>query len=274
MNQLFQKKVVYYTDELQDDFAITRNITKPKEPTGGRFYESSSFVKKPIVWLLYRAVATPVCWIYSRVFHGVRVKNRSVILKLRGGCFLYGNHTQNVIDAFLPTIAAFPKRCDVITARDAVSLPVIKHVVPALGGVPLPETYRDVHSFMESIRRRLKKGHAIAIYPEAHIWPYYNKIRPFSEAAFTYPCRFGVPAVPFTVTYRKRKILSFLPPVVTVVIGEPVLPDASLGKKEAMKQMRDAVYEQMCRAAEESYAHIEYVKRDMDANPIYEKNVE
>ncbi|MCI8590533.1 MAG: 1-acyl-sn-glycerol-3-phosphate acyltransferase [Clostridiales bacterium] len=253
---------------------MTRNITKPKGITGAQFYEPSSLVKRPVAWLLYRAVATPIGWIYSRVFHGVRVKNRSVILKLRGGCFLYGNHTQNVIDAFLPTIAAFPKRCDVITARDAVSLPVIKHVVPALGGVPLPETYKDVRSFMDSIRRRLKRGHAIAIYPEAHIWPYYNKIRPFSEAAFTYPYRFGVPAVPFTVTYHKRKILSFLPPVVTVVIGEPVFPNAALGKKEAMKQMRDEVYEQMCAAAEDSYAHIQYVKKEMDAEPVYEKNYE
>ena len=272
MNDLFQKRVVYYTDELEDDFAITRNITKPKERTGDHFYESSSFVKRPVAWLLYRAVATPIGWIYSRVFYGVRVKNRSVILKLRGGCFLYGNHTQNVIDAFLPTIAAFPKRCDVITARDAVSLPVIKHVVPALGGVPLPESYQDVRSFLESIRRRLGKGHAIAIYPEAHIWPYYNKIRPFSEAAFSYPCRFGVPAVPFTVTYRKRKILSFLPPVVNVIIGEPVYPDPALNKKEAMKQMRDAVYEQMCMAAQESYEHIQYIKKELDTEPVYEKN--
>lgn len=262
MNTKNNKKVIYYSDELQDDFAITKNITKPKKGQTKTRYNASSW--GPVSWVLYRAVATPIGWIYSRFFYGVHVKNRSVILRLKGGCFLYGNHTQNVIDAFLPTIAAFPKRCDVITARDAVSLPVIRHVVPALGGVPLPDTYEDARSFMRSIGRRLGRGRAIAIYPEAHIWPYYNKIRPFSEAAFGYPCRFGVPAVPFTVTYQKRKILSSLPPVVTVIIGAPVYPDPALPRKEARKKIRDEVYHQMCDAAQNSYEHIQYIKREGD----------
>ena len=43
----------------------------------------------------------------------------------------------------------------------------------------------------------------ILIYPEAHIWPYYTKIRPFPSTSFRYPIKFNVPSFSITTTYQK-----------------------------------------------------------------------
>ena len=257
-----RKKTIYYKDELNDDFALTRDLISAKKIGEDYQYEHNFLLWKMGSWFIYRAIATPVVWVYCKAVYGLRVKNRKAILRLRGGCFLYGNHTQSVIDAFLPTVAAFPKRCDIITAEDAVSVPVIRHVVPMLGGLPLPDTLVGMKNFQAVLQKRTEKGRVEAVYPEAHVWPYYNKIRPFGDCAFSYPCKYGRPAVPFTVTYRKRKILRRLPPAVTVVIGEPVYPDETLSMRRAREKMRDQVYEQMCRAAKNSYEYIRYVKTE------------
>ena len=99
------------------------------------------------------------------------------------------------------------------------------------------------------------------IYPEAHIWPYYNGIRPFPDTAFAYPVREQVPAVGVVVVYRQRKLLRFLPPCITVVVGEPVYPDASLPPRSARRALHQEVYTFMCDTVtrRHSYAHIEYL---------------
>ncbi len=256
-----EKKTVYYTDELGDDFALTRDAIKARRPEGGFRYEHHFLLWRAGAWMLYRVVATPIVWAYCKAVYGLRIQGRRKILTVRGGCFLYGNHTQNIIDAFLPTMAAFPKRCNIITAPDAVSIPVIRHITPMLGAIPLPDSFEEIRAFQKTIKKSAEKGRALAVYPEAHIWPYYNKIRPFSDESFVYPCKYGVPAVPFTVTYRSRRILRKLPPAVTLVIGDPVYADRELSAREARRKMRDEVYEQMCRASEDSYEYIRYVKR-------------
>ena len=99
------------------------------------------------------------------------------------------------------------------------------------------------------------------IYPEAHIWPYYNGIRPFPDTAFAYPVREQVPAVGVVVVYRQRKLLRFLPPCITVVVSDPFYPDSALPPRSARRALHQKVYTFMCDTAarRHSYAHIEYL---------------
>lgn len=99
------------------------------------------------------------------------------------------------------------------------------------------------------------------IYPEAHIWPYYTKIRPFVDTSFHYPIKYGVPAFCFTNTYQKRKG-SQKPNMVTYIDG-PFFPDASLPVREQKKELRDRIYQTMCERAKNSNAvTIQYIKKD------------
>ncbi len=74
-------------------------------------------------------------------------------------------------------------------------------------------------------------------------------------------CASRLPAVGVVVVYRQRKLLRFLPPCITVVVGEPVYPDASLPPRSARRALHQEVYTFMCDtvARRHSYAHIEYL---------------
>ncbi|MDD4125269.1 MAG: hypothetical protein PHW77_06070, partial [Eubacteriales bacterium] len=114
----------------------------------------------------------------------------------------------------------------------------------------------------KALRHYINKKQTLMIYPEAHIWPLYNRIRPFTEESFSYPIRLGVPAVAVTVVYRRRKLFKKLPPLVTVFVSDPIYPpEGSPGA--ARKELRDKVYDFMCETVkrEKSCEYIKYLKR-------------
>ena len=66
----------------------------------------------------------------------------------------------------------------------------------------------------------------LAIFPEAHIWPFYTGIRPFSATSFRYPEKLNAPVVAMVTTYRKaaRSVSLFRRPGMTVTLSEPFYP--------------------------------------------------
>ena len=255
------RKTIYYHDPLHDDFAPTNGHIRPK-PIGADFpYEHPSPVWQALAFVVYRLIMTPFLFLYCKLVFGLRIENRKVLRELPGGYFLYGNHTNTLADAFIPTLLAFPRRANIVTAADTVSIPGVRNIVQMLGAVPLADTIDGTRQFLAALHRRIERRQAIMIYPEAHIWPYYNGIRPFPDTAFAYPVREQVPAVGVVVVYRQRKLLRFLPPCITVVVGEPVYPDASLPPRSARRALHQEVYTFMCDTVtrRHSYAHIEYL---------------
>ena len=81
------------------------------------------------------------------------------------------------------------------------------------------------------------------IYPEAHIWPFYTKIRPFTESSFRYPIQNKCPVMCFTNTYQKRK-LGKKAKIVTYIDG-PFYADSSLKGKAQKVELRNRVYDAM-----------------------------
>lgn len=203
------RKTVYYHDPLHDDFAPTNGRIRPK-PIGADFpYEHPSPVWQALAFVVYRLVMTPFLFLYCKLVFGLRIENRKALRDLPGGCFLYGNHTNTLADAFIPTLLAFPRRASIVTAADTVSIPCLRNIVQMLGAVPLADTIDGTRQFLAALHRRLERRQAIMIYPEAHIWPYYNGIRPFPDTAFAYPVREQVPAVGVVVVYRQRSCCGF-----------------------------------------------------------------
>lgn len=252
-------KIIYYEDELNDDFAATRDAVKVKALDDGFEYERGAFWKAA-AFVLHRIVAPPIVFGYCAL-RGIKVKNRKALRNISGGVFIYGNHTQNFVDALLPIFVSFHRRGYVIVNDGAVEIPFLKNLVQMLGAIPLPSSFSSMRMFTKCLSHRIEEGNAVVIYPEAHIWPYYNKIRPFCDNSFTYPIKYGAPALPFTVFYKKSNA-PFFRPKITVYIGEPVYPDKSLPVAQARKAMRDAVYDQMCRMCEGSFEYIKYRKKD------------
>jgi len=111
-------------------------------------------------------------------------------------------------------------------------------------------------NFSAAIEERIKQGSAIFIYPEAHIWPYYTKIRPFSDASFSYPIKYKTPTFCFTNTYQKKGKRAH-PQIVTYIDG-PFYPDSTLPMRKQRKLLRTEVYMTMCERAKSS--NVEWIK--------------
>lgn len=256
------QRVIYYSDELSDDFAGTDINTRKID--GDYEYVPSSPLWRTAAFVVYRILATPLVWLLCKLVCGLKIKNRKAIRKLRGkGFFMYGNHTHGMADAFTPTLISFPHRAHIIVNPDAVSIRGLGTVVAMLGAMPLPSTLSGMKKFRKAIDHRYAQERSIAIYPEAHIWPYYTGIRNFSASSFEYPVRLDAPCVAYAATYRKRRILKKLPPLMTVTVSEPFYPDRSLSDREAKQKLRDEIYtflrDTVC--SEDNYEYIRYVKK-------------
>lgn len=257
------RKTIYYSDGQNDDFA-----SAALDPT--HIPEDYPFAPTGAAWrvaefLAYRVIATPIVWLIAKIGFGLKIKNKRALKKLGGtGYYLYGNHTQNMMDAYTPTLVAFPRRTHIVVGSQAVSKAALGMAVRLLGGIPIPDGVKGMRRFLSAISLRIKEKRVVTIYPEAHIWPWYTGIRPFPDVSFTYPIKDGVPAVAFVTTYRKRRLFPGFPPKLTVTVSEPFCPDNSLCASDAKKKLRDEVYEFMCREASkpDNYAYYEYVKKE------------
>ena len=251
-----KERVVWYRDELADDFAGTHIRTKPLRPEyryvhTGPLWRAASF-------FLYRLVALPLIWLFVKLAYGQRFRNRRVLRAVRGsGAYVYANHTNACLDAFAPNLLDWRRRCYIVVGPDAMSIPGLNDLIEMLGGIPLGSSLRQKDEMRRCVETRVREKALVAIYPEAHIWPWYTGIRPYSAASFAYPARDGAPVYAMTNCYEKRPLCR-RPRVVTWLDG-PFFPDLALPLAERRDALRSACLAAM-RSRAQKYSTCEYVK--------------
>lgn len=254
-----ETKVIYYTNELEDEFSSAKITPK----TIGDDYDYLGGVKRRIGRaVFYYGLIKPFGCLFTKLKYGHRLKNRAVLKETKGkGYFLYGNHTNAGADPFIPQMVDVNNNVYVIVHPNNVSMPVLGKITPALGALPLPDTLKAAKNFNNAIKKVVDKGACLLIYPEAHIWPYYTGIRPFKSASFGYPLKLDAPVFCFTNTYQKRRFFK-TPRMVTYIDG-PFYADKSLSTAESKEKLRNEVYEAMCRRSKENNVEmIKYVKAE------------
>lgn len=245
-----------YSDALRDDFGgmhIRRRRIDAQFP-----FARTSTAWRIISGAVYYGLAAPLGFLVDKVWFGVRFENRKALRTLSDGCFLYGNHTQFFSDAVSPGLLAFPKRNYIVAGAETASIRGIGTLVQMLGALILPTELSAMRAFRAAMALRCAQKSVITIYPEAHIWPYYTKIRPFSSSSFAYPVQFDKPVVAMVTTTRKR-LLPFLPPALTVTLSDPMYRDPALSDRAARDDLRARTYAFMCRVAAEKN-QVEYVR--------------
>ena len=261
-------KTIYYSDELNDDFASTQNIkTQPLPP-------NYKWVHKGILWkffsgVLYYLIVYPLVVITNHIYFGLKIKNKGVIRKLHSGCFLYSNHTQHLDPFISAQVSGWGHRTYFLAGPDAFSITGLRHLIAMLGAMPVGYDLDSMKKMAYAVHDRYKQKACITIYPEAHIWPYYNDIRNFKNASFAYPVGLDAPVVAMVATYRKRRGITrlfFRHPCITVYCSNPMYSDPTLSRKAAKKELRDRVYQWMKKTAEEHnhYEFIHYEKKMPD----------
>ena len=262
------KKTYYYHDEKNDDFAST-NINRVVLPSTYKYIDNSLPYKCGET--IIRTIAFPIIFIMLKSGYLIRYKNKKVLKEAKGkGYFIYGNHTNYLLDAYNPSIISFPKKAHIIVNADAVSITGLKTIVKMLGAVPLPSSFSGMKNYRESINTLIDKKRIVAIYPEAHIWPYYTDIRNFGTESFHYPVESNVPCYTFTSIYKKRYLPLIKRPKVVTYIDGPFYSDSSLDKRERIKKLRDDIYWQMKKRVDENpkynYCDYIYVNSDEETN--------
>ncbi len=247
---------IEFSDEHDDDFGATSRHVNERSIDDSYSYEHGFFWRLLSAFLYFIVVPMPallLMWL-----HGLRFRNRAAIRRA-GGCYIYGNHT-HWMDVFVPYLLAFPRRAYIVTGPVAVSVPLVRHLVPMLGGIPLNSSPRGKARFRAALDAAVRKGCPVAIFPEQHEWPWYNGIRDFSPYSFTYPVRTSTPVVGYVLTYRRRRLFSRRPPQMTVTVGQLIPPEAWAGAEDPKQAVRDRVHAFMCDTVEEqgSYAWVDY----------------
>ena len=240
-----KRKVIYYRDLLHDEFSTA--VIRAKKIDDSYVYDHKGPLWAIHRFFWYRAVATPLAYLYVKLSLRQKTVGREKWKPYgKTGFYIYGNHTQQVGDPLTPNVFLFPKNVSFIVHPNNVSMPVLGRINPVLGAVPLPDTMGAYRRFLACVRDRIRRGHAVVIYPEAHIWPYYTKIRPFPDDSFTYPAKGNTPVFSFVNTYQRGKGRRVR--MITYIDG-PFLPDASLSLAARKKDLRDRVYKAMCERA-------------------------
>ena len=255
-------KVLYYSDPLNDDFSKVK-FEGRKLPDNYTYITKNPF-RRAFDWILYHVFAMPFGWIYTSILWNQKIVNKKALKPYKkAGYFLYGNHTRMGGDAFTPGLISNPAKAFIITNNDSASNCVVEFFTKSLGALPLPSSFKGFKSFHKSIKERVENGKPVCIYPEAHIWPYYTKIRPFKDASFHYPAELNKPVFTFTTTYQKRRFIKT--PKVIVYIDGPFFPDINKRLKENQKELRDKCYNAMVeRSKNSNYEYIKYVYKQKE----------
>ena len=255
-----KRRVIYYGDELHDEFSEAK--IEPRLIDGSYEYCRDSLFRRFTAFFWYRIIATPVAFCWLKIAYRHKIFGREKLKPFRKtGIFLYGNHTHAIANTCIPSMVGFPRRTYIICSAANVSIPHIGLAAASMGALPLPGCKEAYKNFRAAINRRIAEKAAVAIYPEAHIWPYYTGIRPFGDVSFGYPAALSAPVFAVTDTYKKRRFCK-KPRIVTYVDG-PFFPPEGANLREARAILRSAVYAAMCERAKSSdCAVIEYVKRE------------
>ena len=256
--------IIYYSDELTDEFS-TAQIT-PIKIDASYDYGNNSFGWRIKHFFWYRIVATPIAWFFLKFKYAHKIIGRKKIRPYKKGSFyIFGNHTNAIADALIPTFVSWPKHTYVIVHANNVSIPGMGQVTKYMGAIPLPDDMAATKNFLNTVKLRTETAKSLTIYPEAHIWPFCTWIRNFPDTSFRYPVQYKTPVFCFTNTYQKRRF-SKNPRIVTYVDG-PFYADESLSQKDKRAALRNMVYNAMVeRSRMNNCELIKYIKKEENSS--------
>ncbi|MBO4705790.1 MAG: 1-acyl-sn-glycerol-3-phosphate acyltransferase [Spirochaetaceae bacterium] len=241
--------------EKPDEFIFQPVFTKERKTIDANYpFEDNSFLAKLRQFIIYAGAFIPVFALHPLIY-GLRIKGKNNIRKNRklfkNGAITICNHVYRwdflaVLQAVKYRRLWFPARADLLFTKDAFS-------VLGAGGIPLPDTLSAAKKFNEAFDHLHEKKKWIHIFPESCRWAFYEPIRPFKLGAFSLAYKYNIPIIPMVISYRPRKgiykIFKKGTPLITLTIGEPILPDLSLPRKHSSIKMLEKAHANMVKMA-------------------------
>ncbi|MBA1392638.1 1-acyl-sn-glycerol-3-phosphate acyltransferase [Lactobacillus sp. XV13L] len=248
-------KHVYYYHSLNDDVVTNR---------GQDYHLPADYVTFPANGKnkLWSAVVRPasrlISMVYVRLIRRIRVVGKDKLRTAKGqGCFIYGNHTQVFGDVVLPLSIMPASSYYALAAESNWGIPILGKLILPYFGLPVGQSIKQAGKLLRAVKHVIDDRKAVVIYPEAHVWPYYTKIRPFPATSMHFPVMLQVPSFSMTTTYSRPRWGKR--PRITVYVDGPFYPDRQLTQKQAQKRLHAQIYSTMqTRARLNNYDYYAY----------------
>ncbi|MBR2025050.1 MAG: 1-acyl-sn-glycerol-3-phosphate acyltransferase [Clostridia bacterium] len=201
-------------------------------------------IKKAAFWLLAGSIGFLLC----KIRHGVKVVGKEKIRKnkelFKNGAITIANHVftwdfLGVSMAIFPRLTVFPAWK---TNFEGLNAGLIRWA----GGMPIPtDSVLAMKKFNKGLKEVLESKRWLHFFPEGSMWWYYPDMRPFKKTVFRLSVQYNRPIIPLSYSFRPRKGLAKLfgkNPLATLTIGDPILPDTTLPKHEAVEKIHKEAY--------------------------------
>jgi len=194
---------------------------------------------------------------------GLKIEGRNILRKhrrlLKNGAMTVSNHIHRwdflfVLRAARYRLMYFPAWKENLNTAD-------ENFIRFAGGIPIPEDIHTIKHFNKAFDEIHANKKWVHVFPESAMFYFFQPIRPFKKGAFTMAYRYNMPVIPIAFSYRKPRFPFTLVnrfrvltgnqklPMITLRIGEPLLPDTNLPRKEAVVKMRKECHEAIVRLA-------------------------
>lgn len=242
-------------EEFSADDPFTRMAPIRGELRDIQFDETYPYLDKSLKFKIWHFLIYLVTWIaafpMNRLRFGLKIEGREKIRRNRklfaNGVMTLCNHVHRwdmicVLQAMRYRKAWIPMYAQPFRGKDGF---LMKHI----GGIAIPENYGGLRKFDQALDELHKEKQWIHIFPESCSWKFYAPLRPFKIGAFNMAYRFSLPVVPLVLSFRPRtgwrKLFGKGEPLLTIHVGDPIVPDPDKPRKEEASRMRDLAHKAM-----------------------------
>ena len=188
---------------------------------------------------LLRTVADAILALFDRAAFGMKIEGRENLSALgKRGAVVVCNHV-HPMDCTMVDLALFDRRMYYMTLEFNFRIPLVRHLVRWLGGVPLSPDRRCMKELFDAMGQAIDAGACVQIYPEGVLRPYEKTLHPFKHGAFRLAASCGAPVVPAVVVQRKPRGLYRLykkKPCLTIRLLPPVFPEeGAVARQDALR---------------------------------------
>ena len=255
----FKVKEEVYVPEPPEEFSGDDPFVKMAPIRGElkdiKFDETYPYLDKSLTFRIWHSLIYLVTWLVAFpanwIRFGIKIEGREKIRRNRelfaNGMMTVCNHVHRwdmicVLQAMRYRRAWIPMYAQPFRGKDGF-------LMKAIGGVAIPEELSGLRAFDKAMDELHANKQWIHLFPESCSWRFYAPLRPFKTGAFNMAYRHGLPVVPLVISFRPRtgwrKLFGKGEPLLTIHVGDPIVPDLTVPRKAEVARIRDLAHQTM-----------------------------
>lgn len=259
----FKVKKEVYVPEPPEEFSGDKPFTRMAPIRGDlkdiKFDGTYTYLDKSLKFKIWHLLIYLTTWFVAfplnRIRYGLKIEGREKIRKnkdiLANGMMTVCNHVHRwdmicVMQAMRYRKAWIPMYAQPFRGKDGF-------LMKNIGGIAIPEEQSGLRAFDQALDELHANKQWIHIFPESCSWKFYAPLRPFKIGAFNMAYRYSLPIMPLVISFRPRtgwrKLFSKNEPLLTIHVGDPIVPDLNTPRKKEAERMRELAHKTMLKMA-------------------------